>query len=229
MNNIHETRALRFTLSAGLALMLCILCLAGSAFALKAYADYTPPQALTTLWEINNDVIGGLAIPGTEINYPILQHTIDDYYLNVCFDGSAGKPGAIYANKVDGKTFDTYNTVVYGRNMADGSYFGSLSNYLDIEYLDAHREIDIYAVNAKHVYRIFAVVVYDDRRITDYYTDGELLDQWAFLQSLQEEGQPGTILLDDMNVDAGRDHILTLSTGITDRPNNRLLVVAVER
>ena len=49
MNIIHKTRALRFTLSVGLALMLCILCLAGSAFTLKAYADYTPPQALTTL------------------------------------------------------------------------------------------------------------------------------------------------------------------------------------
>ena len=84
-------------------------------------------------------------------------------------------------------------------------------------------------MNAKHTYQVFAVVVYDDRRITDYYTDGELLDQWAFLQSLQEDGLPGTILLDDMNVDAGRDRLLTLSTGITDRPNNRLLIVAVER
>ena len=39
----------------------------------------------------------------------------------------------------------------------------------------------------------------------------------------------GTIILDDMAVDANWDHILTLSTGITDRPNNRLLIVAVER
>jgi sortase B len=119
--------------------------------------------------------------------------------------------------------------VVYGRNMADGSYFGGLNKYLDVEYLDAHREIDVYGVNAKHTYQVFAVVVYDDRRITDTYTDGELLDQWAFLQSLQTDGLPGTILLDDMGVDAGRDRLLTLSTGITDRPDNRLLIVAVER
>jgi hypothetical protein len=30
-------------------------------------------------------------------------------------------------------------------------------------------------------------------------------------------------------VDAGLDRIITLSTGITGRPDNRLLVVAVER
>ncbi len=228
--NIVENRALRIAVSALLALMLCLTALTGSAFALKAYADYEPPAALTTLWELNNHVIGGLYIPGTSINYPILQHpTKDDYYLNVCFDGTAGDPGSIYTNKMEGQTFDTFNTVVYGRNMSDGSYFGSLSNYLDMEYLDAHREIDVYAVNAKHTYQIFAAVVYDDRRITDSYTDGELQDQWAFLQSLQEDGLPGTILLDDMNVDASRDHILTLSTGITGKPDNRLLIVAVER
>ena len=230
MNNILETRALRIAVSAFMALVLCLTALTGSVFTLNAYADYEPPQALKTLWELNNHVIGGLYIPGTSINYPILQHpTKDDYYLTVRFDGTAGDPGAIYTNKMEGQTFDTFNTVIYGRNMSDGSYFGSLNSYLDVEYLDTHREIDIYAVNAKHVYQIFAVVVYDDRRITDAYTDGELADQWAFLQSLQEDGQPGTILLDDMNVDAARDHILTLSTGITDRPNNRLLVVAVER
>lgn len=229
MNNIFETRALRFTVSALLALMICLAAGTGSAFTLKAYADYEPPQALKTLWELNNDVIGGLSIPGTGINYPILQHATDDYYLNVCFDGTAGLPGAIYTNPIEGKTFDTFNTVIYGRNMADGSYFGGLSKYLDVEYLDAHREIDVYGVNAKHSYQVFAVVIYDDRRITDVYTDGEILDQWAFVQSLQEDGQPGTILLDDMAVDAGLDRLLTLSTGITDRPNNRLLVVAVER
>lgn len=207
-----------------------LMVLAGSVFALKAYADYTPPQALKTLWELNHDVIGGLSIPGTDINYPILQHPAsDDYYLNVCFDGSGGLPGCIYVNAVDGQTFDTANTVVYGRNMSDGSYFGSLKNYLDVEYLDAHREIDVYAVDKEHVYDVFAAVIYDDRRITDAYLDELSADRWAFLQSLQTDGLPGTIILDDKNVDADRDRLLTLSTGITDRPENRLLIVAVER
>lgn len=226
MNKFSGIRALRSALSVCLAL---VLCLSASAFTLKAYAAYEPPQALITLYEMNNDVIGGLTIPGTSVNYPILQNSRDDYYLNVCFDGTAGSPGAIYTNKIEGKTFDTFNTVVYGRNMADGSYFGSLNKYLDVEYLDSHREIDIYGVNTKHIYQVFAVVIYDDRRITDYYMDGELMDQWAFLQSLQEEGKPGTIILDDMGVDAGRDKLLTLSTGITGQPDNRLLIVAVER
>ena len=233
MNNKPERKTLRNAIAVLCAFIMCLSALASPAFALKAHAepnDYQPPLALKTLWEQNHHVIGGLFIPGTSVCYPILQHpSIDDYYLNVCLDGTEGLPGSIYTNKAEGQTFSTFNTVIYGHNMRDGSYFGSLSNYLDVEYLDAHREIDVYGVNAKHVYQIFAVVVYDDRRITDWYTDGELQDQWAFLQSLQEDGQAGTILLDDMAVDAGRDHLLTLSTGITGKPDNRLLIVAVER
>ena len=227
MNIIHKTRALRFTLSAGLALMLCILCLAGSAFALKAYADYTPPQALTTLWEINNDVIGGLAIPGTEINYPILQHTIDDYYLNVCIDGTEGYPGSIYTNSMEGKFFDTFNTVIYGHNMRDGSYFGSLKYFLDPDFLAGHRQIRIFALDKMHVYDIFAVVIYDEKRITDFFPDEKLADRQAFLDSLREDSWDGSILLNDVPVDID-GHIVTLSTCITDMHDNRLLIVAFE-
>ena len=230
MNTIVKNRALRICVTALCALVLCVCTLTGSAFALKAYADYEPPYALKMLWETNNDVIGGLSIPGTSINYPILQHpTVDNYYLNVRLDGSEGYPGSIYTNKIEGKSFDTFNTVIYGRNTGDDSYFGSLKNYLDIEYLDAHRQIEIYGVNAKHTYTIFGAVIYDDRNIPETYTDGEILDQWEFVQSLQLDGAPGSILLDDTGLDAGLDHIITLSTGIDGMPNNRLLIVAVER
>ena len=225
MNIITKKRALRMA-----AFLLCLLLLAGPAFTQEACAAYEPPQALKLLWELNKDVIGGLNIPGTSICYPILQHpSVDDYYLNVCFDGTAGYPGSIYTNSMEGKSFSTFNTVIYGRNTGDDSYFGSLKNYLDIEYLDAHRQIEIYGADKKHSYTVFAAVIYDDRRITDFYTDGEIADQLAFIESLRLDALPGSILLDDVDVDAGLDRIITLSTGITGRPDNRLLVVAVER
>lgn len=215
------------------ALCACILCLAvviGSVFALKAYADYSPPEALVNLWRQNHAVIGAINIPGTDIRYPILQHpSIDDYYLNICFDGKEGYPGSIYTNKMEGQVFDTFNTVIYGHNMSDGSYFGGLRLFRDPDYLAEHREIEIYGVNAKHVYDIFAVVVYNDKRITDYYPDDRVADRKAFLNSLKADGEDGTILLTDVAVDPNWGHIITLSTCIHNQPDNRLLIVAAER
>ena len=211
------------------AMIFWLMVLGGSVFALAAYADYQPPRELSSLWEQNHDVIGALSIPGTDIHYPILQHpTVDDYYLNVCFDGTEGYPGSIYTNAVEGQRFDTFNTVIYGHNMRDGSYFGSLKDFRDLDFLAEHREIDIYAVDAKHTYAIFAVVIYNDKRITDYFPDDTLTGRKAFLQSLQDDGAEGTILLTDVPVDPNWGRIITLSTCISDMPNNRLLIVAAE-
>ena len=55
------------------------------------------PIDFEELWETNPDVYAWIVIPGTDINYPILQHPTDDsYYLNHNIDGSTGRPACIY-------------------------------------------------------------------------------------------------------------------------------------
>jgi len=187
---------------------------------------YVPPEELNIAREINPHVIAWLEIPGMEIRYPVLMHpTEDNHYLNITIDGAAGYPGSIYTNSMEGADFDTFNTVIYGHNMADGTYFGSLKSYFDSDFYAAHREIDIYTPTAKHVYKIFAVVTYDDRYITDSYNDKNEADRMAFLESLAAFGAAG---FDDVAVDAG-SHIITLSTCIGGMPSNRLLIVAAEQ
>ena len=224
MNTTSARRAARF-----LAALLCALVLVGCCAAMAVYADYAPPAALVEAWKQNSHVIGGLMIPGTTVAYPILEHpTVDDYYLNICIDGTEGYPGSIYTNKMEGQMFATFNTVIYGHNMRDGSYFGALRDFLDEDFLNEHRQIFIYALDGVHVYDIFAVSVYNDKRITDYFPDDKPADRQAFLDSLREDSQPGSILLDDVPVDI-EGHIVTLSTCITDMHDNRLLIVAFER
>ena len=233
MNNKPERNSLQNAIAVLCAFMMCLSVLASPAFALKAHAepnDYQPPLALKTLWEQNHHVIGGLFIPGTAVCYPILQHpSIDDYYLNVSLDGTEGLPGSIYTNKVEGQNFNTFNTVIYGHNMRDGSYFGSLRLFRDPDYLSDHREIYVFGADAMHIYEIFAVAIYTDERITDYFPDELVEYRMAFLQSLQSDSLEDSILLTDVPVDPNNGHILTLSTCITDMPNNRLLIVAAEK
>ena len=191
-----------------------------------AEAPYRPPEELEQSIEQNAHVIGWLEIPDTAIRYPILQHpTEDNHYLDITIDGGYGYPGSIYTNSMEGRDFDTFNTVIYGHNMADGSYFGSLRHYNDPDYLEAHREIDIYTLTEKHVYDVFAVVRYDDRYITYEYDDTVRGDRIAFLRSLHA--------FDPLYAKGARlsldGHIITLSTCIGGMPYNRLLIIAAER
>ena len=187
---------------------------------------YDPPWELTAAQNVNPHVIAWLEIPGTVIRYPILQHpTEDNHYLDLTIDGEIGYPGSIYTNSMEGRDFDTFNTVIYGHNMGDGTYFGSLKNYHERDFLNAHREIDVYTPTAEYVYNVFAVVIYDDRYITDFYDDSKAGDRAAFLRSLTEMG---ATILDDVPVSPD-SHLITLSTCVAGMPNNRLLIVAVRR
>ena len=187
---------------------------------------YTPPDALYESWELNHHVIAWLDIPGSSISYPILLHPEEDnHYLNINIDGSYGYPGCIYVNSMEGRNFDTFNTVIYGHNMANGTYFGSLKNYNDADFRAAHREIDIYTPTEKHSYELCAVVTYDDRYITDRYNDDNSADRMAFLRSLQDFGA----VIDESVPVSTEGHIITLSTCVGGMPNNRLLIVAAEK
>ena len=186
---------------------------------------YEPPAELAESRAVNPDVIAWLDIPGTATSYPILcEPDVDNYYLDITIDGDEGYPGSIYTNSMEGRDFATFNTVIYGHNMRDGSYFGSLRNYRDPGYLAEHREIDIYTDSQKHAYRIFAVVDYDNRYITDWYHDAYEGERAAFLQSLLDFGAE---FAEDVEVDTD-SHIITLSTCVGDE-TRRLLIVAAEQ
>ena len=185
---------------------------------------YVPPEELLEYQQRNEHVVALLDIPGTSIHYPILMHPqIEDYYLNTTIDGYVGYPGSIYINPVETDRFDTFNTVIYGHNMSDGSMFGTIKDFEDPAFMETHREIHIYTDTEEHVYTIAAIVIYDDRHITYTYDDDNIADRAAFLQSLQ-----GADWVDGVEVDTS-SHIITLSTCIGGMPENRRLLIAVEQ
>ena len=46
---------------------------------------------LPALQQVNSDVIGWIAIPGTEISYPLVQGTDNDYYLTHTWNQTAAQ------------------------------------------------------------------------------------------------------------------------------------------
>ena len=51
---------------------------------------------LPALQQVNSDVIGWIAIPGTEISYPLVQGTDNDYYLTHTWNQNSSAVGAIF-------------------------------------------------------------------------------------------------------------------------------------
>lgn len=113
--------------------------------------------SITALTEKNTDTYGWITVPGTNINYPIMQTNDNSYYLNHTFSNSYSVVGSIFADYRSNKTiYRNFNTVLYGHNMTDGQMFHDVMNFLD-EDVFMNTFIYVYTMDGIYVYEPFAI------------------------------------------------------------------------
>lgn len=185
------------------------------------------PINFEELWETNPDVYAWIVIPGTDINYPILQHPTDDsYYLNHNIDGSTGRPACIYTESLNSKDFTDNNTVIYGHNMRNGTMFAQLHKFEDKDFFDEHREIIIYLPDKVLHYKIFAVHNYDDRHLLYSFDFSDKAVYKDYLESIFSIDDKNANIDTEMTV-TENDKIITLATCVYKQPSLRFHVQAV--
>lgn len=178
------------------------------------------------LRETNEDIYAWIYIPETKVDYPVLQNADDDeYYLMHNLDGSYGYPGCIFTQMLNERTFEDYNTVLYGHNMKDGSMFRTLHYYQNEEFFYNNPYIYIYTENDVLVYQIFAAYNAGDEHILNTYDLTTEEGFAAYLETIKSSASLGGYIRNDVEVLA-QNHIITLST-CTDRSDERFLVQAV--
>ncbi|NLK95072.1 MAG: SrtB family sortase, partial [Clostridiales bacterium] len=66
------------------------------------------------LFSINNDFKGWITVPNTEVDYPIVQTTDNEYYLHHNFKKEYNEGGAIFIASENTNPFIDENTVIHG-------------------------------------------------------------------------------------------------------------------
>lgn len=198
-----------------------------------AVLDYEgmPEVDFESLWETNTDICAWITVPGTQVNYPVVQNAAatdphDSYYLMRTVEKASGLPGAIYIEPCNEADFTDENTVIYGHNMKNGSMFGSLHDFKDDTFFQEHEYAYVVTPQKNLVYRIFAMVVYDDRHIMGSYDFSNTVSYQAFLDSLASNRNMGDLFREDTEVTT-ENKIITMSTCIKGQDDKRLLVEAV--
>ncbi len=175
----------------------------------------------------NADIYAWIYIPDSMIDYPVLQHPADNnYYLTHNLDGSEGYPGCIYSENYNTKDFTDPNTVLYGHNMKKGTMFAGLHKFEDSQYFEEHPYVYIYTPEKLLVYEIFAAYEFTDEHLLyNYDFTNEVIFQ-DYLDDILNTRSMNCNLREDVEVTAA-DKILTLSTCISTKPDNRYLVQGV--
>ena len=105
------------------------------------------------------DMVGYIYINNTEINYPIMKTSDNEYYLYRLPDGSKSTHGSIFMDAANNLN-DQY-IMIYGHNMKDGTMFADLKKYLNKEFYKTHTKADIYIDGTKTELKVKGVLYTD--------------------------------------------------------------------
>ena len=184
------------------------------------------------LYAKNNDLVGWIDIPNTEMSFPVLQTDDNSFYLTHDFNKNESKAGAIFADyrfKIT-QTQRPDDIVLYGHNMKSGQFFHPLLQYKQIDYFKEHPIIEFDSLYSEDKYRVFACFItggsveMDDGNFFNYHSTQEFKDEQEF-DDYYEEVMKRTYFNTDVDVEYG-DELLTLSTCSYEYNDARTVVVA---
>ena len=179
---------------------------------------------LQALLQINKDTVGWLKVNNTNVDYPVVQYTDNDYYLNRNFKGQKDNSGWVFMDYRADSVNLSQNTIIFGHNMYySGVMFGTLYKAKYSSWYTKKEnqiiEFDTLYENLKwQIFSIYVVPNTNDYLIADFSTE-EKFNEFLNLITKRSIYNFNTPV-------AGNDKILTLST-CSNNGKNRLVIHAV--
>lgn len=181
-------------------------------------------NSLASLSSKYKNIVGWISLPGTALDYPIMQAADDELYLHHSYNGKYSRVGSIFLSYENASDLSDRYNVIYGHNMLDESMFGPLLNYAkDPAFIEEHPTFfiaDKENVNEYDIVSYFYVYPTDTMYAVSYYNknDYDLLTTNILASSMQDLGLDLT----------AEDDIAVLST-CSDTGKYRFVVVGKKR
>lgn len=158
------------------------------------------------LYKTNNEVVAWIQVPDTNVNYPVVKHKNNSYYLNHSYDRSWNYAGWIYLDYRNDIDDLVSNNIIYGHGRVDGSMFGSLRDLLNLD--GSRKVINISTPYNNYIFEIFSV--YRISNTNDYlYTGFDNNEDFLKFIDLVKDRSLVKYSLDEFE---SSDKILTLAT-----------------
>lgn len=163
----------------------------------------------STLMQKNSDTIAFIHMKNTNINYPVVQTSDNDYYLHHAFDGSYNSAGWVFMDYRNDINNLSDNTVIYGHGRLDKTVFGSLRNTLTSSWQSDRDNYTIWlsTPNENMLYQIFSIykIPSESYYIKTTFSSSDSKQEWLNTMKGRNVAPIDTSVTTD-------DKILTLST-----------------
>ncbi len=122
------------------------------------YEDINGVQVQTKfakLYKMNSDFIGWLNIPGTNIDYPVMQTPSDEeYYLRRDFNKEESASGTLFLSQLSDIYKPTDNIIIYGHNMKAGTMLSAILDYETEDFYKEHKTFTFDTIQDNGTYEV---------------------------------------------------------------------------
>ncbi len=170
----------------------------------------------------NADFIGWINIDDTNINYPVMHSSTENYYLKRNFNKEYSDYGTPYINEncdID----NSDNVIIYAHNMKNHQMFGDLEKYKSKDFYNSHKYIQFDTLNIQGIYEIMSVFKTTDNDF-DYQNYTDFTDEKQFNTFMDK--CKSLSLYNTESDSAYGDRLITLSTCEYSQKDGRLVVIA---
>ena len=185
----------------------------------KRYLNYDINNIdFSSLNSINSDTVAFIKVDASNINYPVVKTSDNDFYLTHTFDKTYNTKGWVYADYRNDFTDlnNNKNIILYAHHLLNNTMFGTLDDVNNSN--SKNLKIYLRTVNRLYIYQVFSTYQIEPEVIylqTDFLNDNKY---YEFLNLLKERSNR------DYNVSLNvNDKIITLSTCSLD--NTERIVV----
>lgn len=190
--------------------------------------ELTVLEEYETLYSKNRSLIGWLKIDGTNIDYPVMQTTNNEYYLDHNYEQEYDRNGSLFLDADCNVVHRNTNLIIYGHHMKSGKMFGNLNKYSSESYYKKHSTIQFDTIYEKGTYEVMYVfrsrIFNEDEIVFKYYQFLDAASEKEFNSNMSEMA---ALSLYDTGVTASYgDELLTLSTCDSSEEEGRFVVVA---
>lgn len=126
----------------------------------------------------NPDTVGWIKVNNTNINYPVVKCSNNEFYLNHAFDETWNDAGWIFMDYRNNAVDFDKNTIIYGHSRYDMSMFGTLRNVVKKSWFDNkdNHLIKLSTPTENTMWQVFStykIKAEDYYLQTDFLTDNE--------------------------------------------------------
>ncbi len=172
------------------------------------------------LKSINSDYKMWIQIENTNINYPVVQGSDNDYYLKHNFRKESNISGTVFvesANDID----NDKNIILYGHNMRNGTMFNNITNYKEESFFNEDNKINIIMNNTLYEYEVFSVYV---KNVSEVNLAIGFANEDEFINYAYNQAEE-SLYKKDVDFSA-EDNLITLVTCSYEFTDARTIVVA---